>query len=68
MTEEPKFILYAEDDPDDYYFFEESLAKVRPGYKLIHASNGKEAIDYLKSVRNGNPVPELIIMDYNMPS
>ncbi|WP_295122726.1 response regulator [uncultured Chitinophaga sp.] len=67
MIEESKFILYAEDDTDDYLFFKSSLANVRPEYQLIRASNGLDAVDYLGSIRDGNPVPELIVMDYNMP-
>ena len=54
-------ILVAEDDEYNYLFFEELLNNL--DFKLIHAKNGKEAVDICKT----NPNINLILMDIRMP-
>ncbi len=54
-------ILIAEDDEYNYLFIEEILLNM--DFKLIHAKNGKEAIDICKL----NPEINLILMDIKMP-
>ncbi|WP_338358605.1 hybrid sensor histidine kinase/response regulator [Yeosuana marina] len=56
-----KTILIAEDDLLTYMLLETKLKQ--EGCNLVHALNGKEAIEYFKS----NKRIDLIIMDINMP-
>lgn len=58
-------ILYAEDDVDDYGFFEETLARVYPVAKCINARNGREVLDILDA---STILPDLIFLDINMPT
>ena len=58
---EIKTVLVAEDDDLNYLYIEEVL--MRLPIKIIHAKNGKEAIELFKS----NPEVELILMDIKMP-
>ena len=55
-------ILIAEDD-DINYFYLNALIKQETPAKIIHARNGKEAIDLFKS----NPDINLVLMDMKMP-
>jgi CheY-like chemotaxis protein len=57
-------ILYAEDDFDDYDAIKEALEQITRSFTLIHVKNGQEAIEYLKE--NGH-VPDLLVLDLNMP-
>lgn len=57
-------ILYAEDDFDDYDAIKEALEQLTTSFTLIHVKNGQEAIEYLKE--NGH-VPDLLVLDLNMP-
>ena len=57
-------ILYAEDDFDDYDAIKEALEQLSRNFTLIHVKNGLEAIEYLK---NNQQVPDLLVLDLNMP-
>lgn len=52
-------ILVAEDNPSNYKLFEFML---RNDFHLIHAWNGREAVDLFKQYN-----PHLVLMDINMP-
>lgn len=52
-------ILIAEDDESNYIILQSMLKK---GYRLIHAWNGEEAVEYFKKYN-----PDLILMDVKMP-
>ena len=52
-------ILIAEDNSSNYRLFESIL---KPEYKLIHAWNGKEAVELFYQHK-----PQLILMDIKMP-
>jgi CheY-like chemotaxis protein len=55
-------VLLADDDEDDVYLFKEAVQDF-PGLKLRVAQNGQQV---LKCLTEG-PVPDLIILDINMP-
>lgn len=59
---EEVFILIAEDDETNYYFLNTLIGK-ETGAKVIHATNGQEAIDFVK----GNKNIHLVLMDIKMP-
>ncbi|WP_374046409.1 ATP-binding protein [uncultured Sanguibacteroides sp.] len=52
-------IMVAEDDPSNYKLYESIL---RHEYHIIHAWNGKEAVELFKKYH-----PNIILMDINMP-
>ena len=52
-------ILIAEDNPSNYMLFESILKK---DYQLIHAWNGREAVELFRE-----HAPHLVVMDINMP-
>jgi len=55
-------ILVAEDDETNFYYLNALLTR-ETGAKVLHASNGREAIDLFKA----NPDIDLILMDIKMP-
>ena len=61
-----KTVLFAEDDVDDYYFVEHALKEVAPEYKVLTAQNGVQTIRLLDHLTD-DEMPDLIILDYNMP-
>ena len=69
--EDPFFILIAEDDEDDYLLIEEAFTEVSSRHKLIWVKDGEALMDRLSSKSNGSPnsslVPNLILLDLNMP-
>lgn len=59
------FILYAEDDQDDFDALKDALGQITQKYDLQHACNGTEVINYLE--QTDNSLPALIVLDLNMP-
>jgi PAS domain S-box-containing protein len=55
-------ILVAEDDDTNFYYLNALLIR-ETGARVLHASNGREAIELFKS----NPGIKLILMDIKMP-
>jgi CheY-like chemotaxis protein len=63
----PKKILLAEDDADDQKFFYEFL-KMRTDVILLPvAENGEEIFDSLSNLSEATNLPDLIVLDQNMP-
>ena len=58
-------ILYAEDDFDDFESVREALDQLSGNYELHHSRNGAEAVEHLK--QNVEQIPNLIVLDLNMP-
>jgi len=57
-------ILYAEDDFDDYDAIKEALEQLTNNFILVHVKNGLEAVEYLKKKEQ---IPDLLVLDLNMP-
>lgn len=62
-----KKVLLADDDADDREIFERVLGKKEDVVLLKSAKNGREVIDYLALVDDPESLPDLIILDHNMP-
>jgi CheY-like chemotaxis protein len=61
-------ILLADDDADDRLLFEEVFSSLPSDqYQLYSVSNGEEVISFLRSINNPTHLPDLIILDQNMP-
>jgi CheY-like chemotaxis protein len=63
-------ILLIEDDTADQKLTRQSLAKDKIGNDLRAVSSGEEALEYLENSKQGRPefpLPDLILLDLNMP-
>jgi len=62
-----KRVLLVEDDSDDCELFMEFFSR-REDIKLLPpVNNGMEMVEYLKSIDNDDDLPQLIVLDQNMP-
>jgi len=59
-------VLCVDDDPDDRELIRNAIFKVDPSYTVAHATNGKEALQYLIRASE-TELPCLVIIDINMP-
>lgn len=57
-------ILLIEDDAIEVMKLERTLSKIAAKHTIIKVSNGEEALDILKS---GHKLPDIILLDLNMP-
>jgi CheY-like chemotaxis protein len=67
-----KTILQVEDDSNDVFFFQRSMKKAGVLNPIQVASDGQEAIDYLKgdgkfADREKYPLPGLVLLDLKLP-
>ena len=60
-------ILWADDDYDDLQMMRDILAKKKRDFEIVEVHNGKEALEYLRKVKEKLDLPCLIILDINMP-
>ncbi len=61
-------ILLAEDNRADVWLIEEALRRQSLDYRLDHHLTAAEAIDAVKKCGvGGSPVPQLLLLDYNLP-
>lgn len=66
MTTAPTKILLAEDDADDRVFFREFIEDRQDIVLLNEVENGEELIEVLNAGKE-NTMPDVIILDQNMP-
>jgi CheY-like chemotaxis protein len=63
-----KRILLADDDADDRLIFEEIFSEMPEGkFDLISVGNGEEVMSFLNTITDPNLLPNLVILDQNMP-
>lgn len=58
------YILFIEDDVIETMKFQRTMSKLETKHTLIEAKNGEEALEYLES---GKSLPDIILLDLNMP-
>jgi CheY-like chemotaxis protein len=58
------FILFIDDDTDDYEFFCEALNETHTKVRVLHAVDGYEGLELLQEL---TVLPEYIFLDVNMP-
>jgi len=63
----PKKLLLAEDDLDDQDLFHEYLKHRKEVILLPIAENGVALFDYLQTITDNERLPDLIVLDQNMP-
>ncbi len=59
----PIHILFADDDSDEFYLFNEALEHSGLNFILSRAIDGNDLIFVLKN----KPVPDMVVIDINMP-
>jgi len=65
MTIKPsRFVLVTEDDDDHYFLLEQALQHAGLTWKFIRVKDG---VDLLHTLQTLSPLPELIILDLNLP-
>ena len=60
-------ILWAEDDEDDVLLISEAAQTLNVGHLIDFVSNGKECLDTLLRSIQSKSLPQLIVLDNNMP-
>jgi CheY-like chemotaxis protein len=68
----PSIILYAEDEENDIFFFEQALQNAGSLHTLKAVADGQQALDYLEGKdpfadRSRHPLPAIVVLDINMP-
>lgn len=63
----PRTILVADDDPDDRELIDAAFREAGFPGRLVFARDGRELLDMLESRSVGEPPPQLVLLDLNMP-
>jgi len=58
-------LLYADDDVDDIDLLYDIVGVLNPSCKIINVRDGQQALDFLE---NSSLLPDIIILDINMPA
>ncbi len=62
-----QYLLYIEDDPEDVELLDHVLQENKLNISIIQIFNGADALDFLEKAKVMNLLPELILLDINMP-
>jgi CheY-like chemotaxis protein len=60
------YILVADDDPDDLFFFMTKFCLKYPGYRVETFTDGNQVLEFL-SVKSDDDLPRMVLLDYKMP-
>lgn len=60
-------ILYMDDDQDDVDLLQHAFSLLDASYTLLSAPNGEEGLAMLRTLKQKNTLPCLIVLDVNMP-
>ena len=61
------YLLYADDDEDDKAILVEMMRRINPEISVVTTENGVQAIKFLESIEDSQPLPCCIVLDMNMP-
>ncbi len=64
---ENQFILLVEDSEDDAFLFKWMFEKAGTEFRLQHAQNGAEAIEFLRTATSIGSLPRIVLLDLKMP-
>ena len=62
MPVNPKTLLFADDDVEDFEIFKEAFLQVAPDCAILHVLRCDEVVDAIKTIR-----PDLVFLDLKMP-
>lgn len=65
VNAEPMYIVLADDDEDDRFFFKSAVEEMEFNSKLKLLNGGQELMDYLS--QDDIPKPHILFLDLNMP-
>lgn len=60
-------ILLADDDPEDRMIMEDSFREISLSEVICFVENGEDVLTYLDTIPGEAPLPQLIVLDLNMP-
>ena len=60
-------VVYADDDRDDIELVEDAFKQFATNVEVVTFPDGSQALSYLRSLTEFDPLPCLIILDINMP-
>ncbi len=63
----PHRILLADDDPEDRLIISDSFLEIGQPDCIIFVENGEQVLEYLHNLGNSGLLPQLIVLDLNMP-
>ena len=64
----PVRIFLAEDSPADVWLITEALKRQSLEFAIDHFTTAEQAIAAVRQCgQNGNPIPDLLLLDYNLP-
>jgi Response regulator containing CheY-like receiver, AAA-type ATPase, and DNA-binding domains len=66
MTRKP-YILIADDDQEDRYLLDIAFKEIASQENIRMVENGAQVIDYLNGIPEDHFLPNLIVLDLNMP-
>ena len=72
MLSSLKTVLLVDDGPNERILFEMAAKKAGATFSLQYAADGREAVEYLEGLetyadRSRHPLPDLVVLDVNMP-
>lgn len=67
MSDTPRLFLCIEDDEDDCAWIEEAACEIDPSLQFVSQPNGRDALAFLKRLKDQHHLPCLILLDMNMP-
>lgn len=67
MDKENKYLIIIEDSVDDYEAFHRSLKSIGASWGLKWFKSTPEALEFLEGISEKESLPQLIILDLNMP-
>lgn len=60
-------ILLVDDDPDDVFMLSDAFRTLSPSCEVVEAYDGDAALQLLEEMYERKEIPELIVLDINMP-
>ncbi|MEM9968111.1 MAG: response regulator [Pseudomonadota bacterium] len=69
MTEKPStnYVLIVDDDEEDVFALKWALDRSLAQMDAVHIDDGADALDFLLSMTEVRELPDLVILDINMP-
>lgn len=64
---ENEHIIFVDDDEEDRLIMLEYFKECGKESQVKFINNGQDALTYLESITENNPLPRLIVLDLNMP-
>ncbi|RYY41509.1 MAG: response regulator [Chitinophagaceae bacterium] len=60
-------VLYADDDADDLQLVQDAFSEYAREVEVVTVNDGGQALRFLQSLNEFDPLPCLVILDVNMP-